>query len=175
MLYLVGPWVAVCAAALPARWLESMSTWRRSLAAAVVTFCVVDVLILSVTIVLPVNDRIALDRWLRDESNHGLHTVYALAPRKTGVPSAVTNSFYESGVVFKPITPARLSGDLSERPAFVYFRGSEAPPELAAIGCVPVFRTYPVWLTGSTLFRRVAEVETDSICRVDAHPSPPSR
>jgi phosphatidylinositol glycan class B len=167
LLYLIGPWVAVSASSLPARLQQALSRWPRSLATAVATFCAVDLLVLCVTIVLPVNDRIALDRWLHDQREQGVRTVYALAPRKTGVPSAVTNSFYESGVVFKPVTAAGLSDDLGERPAFVYFQGSETPPELAAIGCVPVFRTYPVWLTGSMLFRRAAEVETDSICRVD--------
>jgi phosphatidylinositol glycan class B len=167
LLYLIGPWVAVSASSLPARLQEALWRWRRSLGTAVATFCAVDVLFLCVTIVLPVNDRIALDRWLHSQREQGVRTVYALAPRKTGVPAGVTNSFYESGVVFRPVTADRLSSVVTDRPAFVYYRGSETPPELAAIGCNPVFRTYPVWLTGSTLFRRFAEVETDSICRLD--------
>ena len=167
LLYLIGPWIAVCASSLPAQLRESLSRWRRSLATVVVTFCAVNLLVLGVTITLPVNDRIALDRWLRDESERGLRTVYALSPRKTGVPPEVTNSFYKSAIVMKPMTMARLSDDVRDRPAFVYYRGSETPPELAALGCMPVFRTYPAWLTESTLFRRFADVETDSICRLD--------
>jgi phosphatidylinositol glycan class B len=169
LIYLVGPWVALCASSLPERLQNTVSRWRTSLATFVVTFVAVDLLVMCVTIVMPVNDRIALDRWLCDQGERGLRTVYALAPRKTGVPRTVTDSFYDSSVVMTPATPGRVSDEVRERPAFVYYRGSELPRELGAIGCIPVFRTYPVWLTGSTLFRRFADVETDSICRLGPH------
>ena len=166
LLYLVGPWVALCASSLPAGLQDASTRWRRSLATAAVTFCAIDLFVLSVTIVMPVNDRIALDKWLHDQRELGLRTVYALAPRKTTGPPPVTNSFYEAGVAMKPVTLDQLSSEVDVRPAFVYYPGNEMPAELAAAGCTPVFRTYPAWLTGSKLFRRLAEVETDSICEL---------
>jgi len=166
LLYLVGPWVALCASSLPAGLQDASTRWRRSLATAAVTFCAIDLFVLSVTIVMPVNDRIALDKWLHDQRELGLRTVYALAPRKTTGPPPVSNSFYEAGVAMKPVTLDQLSSEVDVRPAFVYYPGNEMPAELAAAGCTPVFRTYPAWLTGSKLFRRLAEVETDSICEL---------
>ena len=165
LLFLVGPWIAVCASSLPDVQ-GILSRWRRPVAAVAVTFCAIDLIVLSVTITLPVNDRVVLDRWLHENASLGVRTVYALAPRKHGVPSPVTNSFYESPVVMTILTTGQLSSEVNARPAFVYYPGNDMPAELAAAGCIQVLRTYPPWLTESKLFRRLAEVETDSICEL---------
>ena len=168
LLYFVGPWIAICAASLPAQTLDALARWRRPIVAIAAAFVAVDVVVLCVTIVMPVNDRITLDRWLWDQRERGLRTVYTAAPRKTGVPMNVTNSFYESGIVLSPLGGGNRAQFLTERPAFVYYLGASMPVELEELGCEPVLRTYPAWLAERKLFRRLATVELDSICRIDA-------
>jgi len=167
LVYFLGPWVAVCAAALPCSCVELLSRWRLPLVATTALFCAVDLVAMCLTSVMPVNDRIALDRWLWDQRERGVHTVYTFNPRKTTVPANVTNSFYDSGVAMMPLVPGYVEQLLSRRPAFVYYAGTMPPAELARLGCLPVFRTYPTWLAESKLFRRLADVESDSICRLD--------
>ncbi len=166
LLYLIGPWFAICAESLPPHVWRVLSKWRTSLVAGAAAFCVIDLLALAVTVLLPVNDRISFDQWLWDQKSRGLAVVYATAPRKTAVPVNVTNSFYESGVRFEPFD-AGLRSTRSSAPAFIYYPGSVPPREVARMGCRTVFTTYPAWLGESNLFRRMADVETDSVCRVD--------
>lgn len=168
LMYFLGPWVAVCAAALPRSFVDALARWRRPLAATTALFCAADLAAMCVTSVLPVNDRIAMDRWLWDQRDRGVRTVYTFNPRKTTVPANVTNSFYDSGVEMTPLGPGDVEQMLNRRPAFVYYAGTTLPAELVRLGCIPVFRTFPAWLAESKLFRRLADVETDSICRLDA-------
>jgi len=168
LLYFVGPWIAICAASLPARTTEWLARWRRPMVATAAAFVAVDVVALCITIVMPVNDRIMLDRWLWDQRERGVRTVYTVAPRRTGVPANVTNSFYESGIVLTPLDASSRRELLGDRPAFVYFTGTSLPAELGELGCEPVLRTYPAWLADKKLFRRLATVQTDSVCRIDA-------
>ena len=167
LLYFVGPWIAICAASLPSQTIEAFARWRRPIVAIVAAFVAVDVVILCVTIVMPVNDRITLDRWLWDQHERGVRIVYTVAPRKTGVPMNVTNSFYDSGIVLTPLGADNRAQFRAERPAFVYYRGTSGPVAVAELGCEPVVRTYPTWLADQKLFRRLATVETDSVCRID--------
>jgi len=167
LMYFVGPWLAICAAALPDHVAATLTRWRRPLVAVAVAFCAVDLFALCVAISLPVNDRIALDRWLWDQRQRGVQVVYTLSPRKTAVPVNVTNSFYESGVALTPL-PAGAVSAAHRTEMFVYYSGVAVPPTLAQAHCKPVFRTYPTWLTESALFERAAEVETDTVCRMDS-------
>ncbi len=165
LVYFVGSWLAIGAAALPAAIAVTLARWRRPIVATAAAFCLVNAAALCVAIVLPANDRIALDRWLRDQHARGVRTVYALAPRKTVVPANVTNSFYDSGIALTPVTAIdELS---SRRPVFVYYASTAMPAALARMGCTPVFETFPRWLSRSKLVQRLAEIETDSVCRAD--------
>jgi phosphatidylinositol glycan class B len=168
LLYFVGPLFAVCVTSLPVEVRDAVMRWRTAVLGVVATFSAVNLIALCVTIILPVNDRIALDEWLWKQREQGLQTLYELSRRKSGIPPNVTASFYESGVVTKRVTPDVLGREVVERPAFVSYNGVATPPVLAAAGCIPVFSTYPAWLSESQLFRRVVDVQTDSICRVAA-------
>jgi phosphatidylinositol glycan class B len=167
LLYFIGPWLAICAASLPAGVSARLARWRRPLVAMAGAFCAVNAIALCVTAVVPVNDRILLDEWLWAQQVRGVRTVYAATPRKIGVPANVTNTFYESGVAMPQFERGDIERSMSQRPAFVYYAGTTAPAEVARLGCVPVFRTYPTWLADSKLFRRLSAIEADSICRID--------
>jgi len=167
LVYFIGPWLAVSVNALPNYVPAALTRWRTALVAIAVAFCAVNLFALCVTISAPVNDRIALDRWLWDQRSLGVRTVYSVGRRKTVVPENVTNSFYDSGVVMAPLDGDASAQLLSHAPAFVYYPGTAVPVELVRLKCEPVFSTYPAWLAGSKLFLRFAEVEADSICRID--------
>ena len=167
LLYFIGPWLAICAASLPAGIGARLARWRRPLVAMAGAFCAVNAIALCVTVVVPVNDRILLDEWLWAQQVRGVRTVYAATPRKIGVPANVTNTFYESGVAMPQFERGDIERSTSQRPAFVYYAGTTAPAEVARLGCVPVFRTYPTWLADSKLFRRLSAIEADSICRIN--------
>jgi phosphatidylinositol glycan class B len=158
LLYLLGPWLAVCLEALRAR-------LRTGIA---VTFVAVDVLILCVTIVLPANDEIRLDRWLWDQSRHGVHTIYAVDPLDNRLPPNVTNSFYGSGIVVLPFTPPNVRDADVRMPVYVYYNRGEMPAELAARGCAPVLQSYPAWLVRIAWFKKLAHVTSRSICRLES-------
>jgi len=167
LLYFLGPWLAICVAALPDNVTATLTRWRASLAVAVAAFCAVNLFALCVTISVPVNDRIALDRWLWDQRRRGVEVVYTLSPRKMVVPVNVTNSFYESGVILTPLQAGGASPPAGEQ-VFVYYSGTTPPSALNGARCRPVFRTYPMWLSESALFRRAADAETDTVCRIDS-------
>lgn len=163
LLYLLGPWIAVCVDRLPSAFVARLSRWRHTAAGrlTLASFAAVNVVALVVAIVLPGNDTIALDRWLWHTPAHTV--VYAFGPRDTGLPPNVTDSFYRSDVVMRPLTSAeRLQGSA---PAYVYYRGA-MPPSLAAHGCVPVLRAYPGWLADRAVFRRLTNVSPEAICRL---------
>jgi GPI mannosyltransferase 3 len=167
LLYFLGPLFAVCVTSLPRNVRQPLTRWRTTLVGVVATFCAVNFIALAVTIVLPVNDQIALDQWLWNERNQGV-TLYELSRRKAGIPPNVTKSFYESGVVTKPVTADVLTRDAIERPAFFFYTGTVTPQPLTTAGCVPVLSTYPAWLSEWHLLRRIVDVQTDSVCRVGA-------
>jgi GPI mannosyltransferase 3 len=167
LVYFIGPWLAVSVAALPDRVTAALTRWSTTLVAIAIAFCAVDLFALCVTISMPVNDRIALDRWLWNQHSLGIRTVYTLGRRKNDMPENVTNSFYDGGVVMAPLDRDASAQLPSHAPAFVYYPGTAVPAELVRLGCKPVFRTYPAWLASSKLFLRLAEVEADSICRID--------
>jgi hypothetical protein len=84
------------------------------------------------------------------------------------VPVNVTNSFYRSGVILTPF-PAGGASPAAGAPVFVYYSGTTTPRALIGAHCRPVFRTYPMWLSESALFRRAADAESDTVCQIDGH------
>ena len=166
LLYLLGPWIALSLDSLPRRlqaWFAS--PWTR---AAVTTFCVIDLLLLCIAIVLPANDHIAMDRWLWEQGRQGLRVVYTIDRVDTGLPANVTDSFYRSDIVMTPFASiGRTSAADLRTPVFVYYKGTAVPAPLTGIHCAVILRTYPDWLTRLAFFRRLTHIEPATICRLD--------
>jgi GPI mannosyltransferase 3 len=172
LLYILGPWLAVCLDRLPAHSRATLGRWRRTAIGRlnIAAFCAVNLLVLSVAIVLPGNDSIRLDQWLWEYGRQPRPTIYAWEGRIIGVPDKVTNSFYRSDVAIVPFTSLdQLPAAGAASPVFVYHVGA-APAALTAKNCTPVLRTYPAWLTGLPAFTRLTNIQPASVCRLDAPP-----
>jgi len=168
LLYVFGPWLGVCVDRLPQRLRDWLDRWRRTAfgRANVAVFCAVNVLALLVASVVPVNDRIRLDRWQWDERGRQ-SIVYTVGAPTSGLPKNVTNSFYRTDVVMLPFTTlAQGRAAPGRAPVFVYYEGPETPAALSALGCRPVLRTFPVWLAERSLFRRLTNITVATICRL---------
>ena len=153
LLYLIGPLCAVCVDTLPRGLSASLGAWLRTRwgRANVASWCAINVLLLTVAIVVPVNDTYRLDRWLWEHSRNGRITVYTVGLPPDHQSDTVTRSFYSSAnVVLTPIEAADRAG--------------------AAFGaCEPVVRTFPVWLKAwLEHVKWLADPDQSTICRLDA-------
>ena len=169
LIYLIGPWLAVCLDRLPPHQRATLGRWRRTTIGRlnIAAFCAVNVLALSVAIVMPSNDSIRLDQWLWEYGRQQSPSIYAFDGYRTGLPGNVANSFYRSDVAMKPFTSLdQMRAARVAVPLFVYYKGA-APAALAPTNCTPVLRTFPAWLTGLPLFARLTKVQPASICRLD--------
>jgi hypothetical protein len=169
LLYIVGPWLAVCLDRLPAHARATFGRWRRTPTGRlnVAAFSAINFLALSVAIVSPANDSIRLDQWLWEYGRQLRPGIYAFDERSTGLPGNVTESFYRSDVAMMPFTSLdQMRAARVASPVFVYYRGA-APAALTTANCTPVLRTYPAWLTGLPAFTRLTNVQPASICRLD--------
>jgi hypothetical protein len=55
----------------------------------------------------------------------------------------------------------------SREPAFVYYKGVDEPAVLQGSGCVPVLRTFPMWLARLEFVNRLTNVELGTVCRLE--------
>jgi phosphatidylinositol glycan class B len=168
LLYILGPWFGVCVDRLCLGAPDLSSRWRRSVAAATRTFCVVNVGVMSVVITLPANGQIAFDQWAWQQRRSGVRTMYAFNLRETGLPDNVTNSFYRTDITMVPFSEA--SRDRSGGSRFVYYSGTTLPEALASAGCTQVLWTYPPWITEQRWIARLSKMDAASACELPPAP-----
>jgi hypothetical protein len=170
-LYFIGPLIALSLQTLPHRLCEALLAWWRTPPGrtAVMTLCAANLVLLSVAISLPANDSAALDRWLWQASRRDAVTVYALdAPAYEGL-EPMTDSFYTSpNVLVFPVTGLeQLRAAANRESAVVYYRGIEPPALVTSVGtCIPILRTFPVWLEQVSEATHLLNVHPATLCRL---------
>jgi len=164
LLYVLGPWFGVCVDRLRLDARDLSPRWRTAGAAAATTFCVLNVVVMSVLITLPVNGQTAFDHWAWQQSRNGVRTMYTFDRADNGLPNNVTNSFYRSDVTMVPFS--EVSRGTSEVSRFVSYAGTTLPDTLARAGCTQVLWTYPPWLTEQRWIARLSHVDAVSACKL---------
>ena len=174
VLFVVGPWFAVCLAALPVTTTGALTTWIRSGVGRAIAsvWLLVNLLLLCAAALMPANDLYPIQHWVWQHARNSPMVIYTVGDSPYLLArSDVVNSFYRSGNVTEQ--PFGVAGgdtlDIGQVPAYFFYRGLEVPPAIRATGtCVPVVQTFPPWLVRLDLFRQLASVDQATICRVDA-------
>jgi phosphatidylinositol glycan class B len=173
LVYVVGPLFAVCVEALPPPIRGQLLAWPGTPAGRrnVTILCSVNAALLVATLMVPAHELYRLHRWLWDQGRAHPMTLYTIGGSPYDL-SGADNSFYRSDAV--TLVPIEAAGELVSAlrnrpgtPQFVYYRGLETPPLLAraAVGCLPVLRTFPAWLPRIDYFNWLADAQLATICR----------
>jgi phosphatidylinositol glycan class B len=172
LVYVAGPLFAVCVQSLPIQLRDRLAAALRTGIgrASLAVFTIINLLLLTATLMLPAHEMYRVDRWLWDRSSSTPIEIYTLGTSPYEIGGSENTFYRRDAVVLHPIASSdalRVAlASPSRVPRYISYRGLTASSVVseAGVSCPTVIQTFPEWfvrLVGADL---LADAQLLTIC-----------
>jgi len=172
LVYVAGPLFAVCVQSLPIQLRDRLAAALRTGIgrASLVVFTIINLLLLTATLMLPAHETYRVYRWLWDRSASTPIELYTLGTSPYEIGGSENTFYRRDAVVLHPIASSdalRVAlASPSRVPRYISYRGLTASSVVseAGVSCPTVIQTFPEWFVRLVGAGLLADAQLFTIC-----------